>query len=90
MLLIGESVGHVMEKCGADALPVQEFKICYDVVEVVSEDTFPAGNKNRLACKGSGIFFYVQFRQWKIRLLFFPLRFFQPLFLFFRLLSWQF
>jgi len=75
-----------MEKSGAYPLPVQEFNVRNDIVEVVSEDTFPAGNENRFTCKGSGIFFYMKFWQWKIRLLFFPLLTFQPLFYRLRLL----
>ena len=80
MLLVGKPVGHVVEKSGARTLPVQEFNVRNDVVEVVSEDTLPAGNENRRACKGAGIFFYMQFWHWKIRLLFLPFLSFQPLF----------
>ena len=80
MLLVGKPVGHVVEKSGADPLPVQKFDVRNDVVEMISEDALPAGNENRLACKGLGIFFYVQFWQWEIRLFFLPLLFFQPLF----------
>jgi len=80
MLLVGKPVGHVVEERGAQPLPVQEFDIRNDVVEVVSEDTLPAGNENRFACKGPGIFFYIKFWHCEIRLLFFPLLFFQPLF----------
>ncbi len=80
MLLVGKPVGHVMEKSSADPLPVQKFDVRNDVVEMISEDTLPAGNENRFARKGLGIFFYVQFWQWKIRLFFLPLLFFQPLF----------
>jgi len=85
MLLIGKPVGHVVEEGGTRPLPVQEFDVRDDVVEVVSEDTLPAGNENRLACKGAGIFFYIEFWQCKIRLLLIPLLFFQPLF---SLLHW--
>ena len=80
MLLVGKPVGHVMEKSGADPLPVQKFDVRNDVVEMISEDTLPAGNEDRFACKGLGIFFYMQFWQWKIRLLFYPLLTFQLLF----------
>ena len=80
MLLVGKPVGHVMEKSGAGPLPVQKFDVRNDVVEMISEDTLPAGNENRFACKGSGIFFYMKFWHCKIRLLLFPLLFFQPLF----------
>ena len=59
MLLVGKPVGHVVEERGAQSLPVQDFDIRNDLVEVVSEDTLPAGNENRLACKGPGILFYI-------------------------------
>ena len=83
MLLVGEPVGHVVKEGGAQSLPVQKFDVRNDIWEVVSEDTLPAGNKNSLACKGPGIFFYIKFWQCKIRLLLFPLLFFQPLFFLF-------
>ena len=85
MFLVGKPVGHVVEECGAQSLPVQEFDIRNDIVEVVSEDTLPAGNEHRIACKGPGIFFYIKFWQCKIRLLLIPLLFFPPLFF---LLQW--
>ena len=86
MLLVGKPVGHVVKERCARPLPVQKFDVRNDVVEVVSEDTLPAGNEDRLACKGPGIFIYIEFWQFKIRLLLFPLLSSQPLFF---LIQWS-
>jgi hypothetical protein len=59
MLLVGKPVGHVVEESGAHPLPVQKFNVRNNILEVVSEDTLPAGNEDRFACKGLGIFFYI-------------------------------
>jgi hypothetical protein len=49
MLLIGKAMGHVVKQNGWNMIAIEEFYIGNNIIEMVSQDTFPTGNTNRFA-----------------------------------------
>ena len=56
MLLIGKTMRHVMKQDGFNLMAIEEFDIVNDVIEMVSQDTFPAGNTNRFSGQLAAVF----------------------------------